>query len=135
MKLICTALLLTLIASPVYAQDQVSGIAERVKAYQDTYNRGDMDSFGQLFAEDAKAYPPGSDVVEGRDAIVKLWQSYQKDFTDMKLQSVESRQLGEMAYEIGRFTGKYQGKPDEGKYMTIWKNDNGTWRVYRDFWN
>lgn len=24
---------------------------------------------------------------------------------------------------------------DKGKYISVWKRDNGSWKIYRDIWN
>jgi ketosteroid isomerase-like protein len=24
---------------------------------------------------------------------------------------------------------------DKGKYVAVWKKENGTWKMYRDIWN
>ena len=43
--------------------------------------------------------------------------------------------------EVVSESGKYiisdsAGKTmDEGKYMVLWKQENGKWKMYRDIWN
>jgi ketosteroid isomerase-like protein len=44
---------------------------------------------------------------------------------------------GDMAYEVGKLTLKGEDGTvlDSGKYVVIWKRENGQWRLHRDIWN
>ena len=41
------------------------------------------------------------------------------------------------AVEIGQYTlGGADGTTiDQGKYLVVWKNDGGNWKLHRDIWN
>jgi len=41
----------------------------------DFFNKGDFAGVASLYTEDATAFPPGSGMVRGRDAIEALWKS------------------------------------------------------------
>lgn len=54
-----------------------------------------------------------------------------------KLESVEVESHGDTAIEVGRYTlDNGEGQMiDQGKYIVIWKQENGAWKLYRDIWN
>jgi ketosteroid isomerase-like protein len=43
---------------------------------------------------------------------------------------------GETAHEIGRYTLKTgTGEvADSGKYLVVWKQEGGAWKLHRDIW-
>jgi ketosteroid isomerase-like protein len=55
----------------------------------------------------------------------------------VKLETVEVAGDGNTAYEVGQFT--LQGAEgqvfDAGKYVVIWKQEAGQWKIHRDIWN
>jgi ketosteroid isomerase-like protein len=44
---------------------------------------------------------------------------------------------GETAYEVGKYalTGEGGKVLDNGKYIVVWKREQGKWRLHRDIWN
>ena len=42
-----------------------------------------------------------------------------------------------MFSEVGKYElmGDKDMSMDKGKFIVIWKNDNGKWKMYRDVWN
>lgn len=91
-----------------------------------------------IFTADAHAYPPGADVVTGRKAIAAVneeWVNYGiSEFTETTI-----RFYGDEIYLIdeGVYTLRY-GKDnilDQGKYINIWKQENGEWKICSNIWN
>src|SRR5262245_25548320 len=134
MKLICASLLATLIAWPVYAQDVKSQIDMQNEAFDKAYAAHDFKTLAEFYEEDAVVYPQGADIIKGRDGIRKLWESYEKDMTAVDYQTIEVLDAGNFAIQFGKYDSTYQGKPDRGRYMTVWKKDGDTWRIVRDSW-
>jgi ketosteroid isomerase-like protein len=134
MKLIYALFLAVLFASPVYAGDVKSEIAPQAEAFAKAYNTHDFKALGQLYTEDAVIYAQGVDTTKGREAIQKLWASFEKDMTDMKLDTLEVVDAGDHAIEYGKFSSTYKGKPDQGTFITVWKKNDGTWKIVRDSW-
>jgi Ketosteroid isomerase homolog len=134
MKVIYACLLAMLIASPVYGQDVKSEIDKQNEAFDKAYASHDFKTLGQFYEEDAVVYPQGSDIIKGREGIQKLWESYEKDMTAVDYQTIEVIDAGDYAIQFGKYDATYQGKPDQGRYMTVWKKDGDTWRIVRDSW-
>ena len=124
---------LSVIASPVHA-DVKTEIVEQNTAFDKAYASHDFNALGKMYMEDAVVYPQGSDIIKGRAGIQKLWQSYEKDMTAVHYETIEVIDAGHYAIQFGKYDATFQGKPDQGRYMTVWKKDKGTWKIIRDSW-
>jgi uncharacterized protein (TIGR02246 family) len=134
MKYIIAILLSLMSASSAYAQDVKSEIIAQNTAFDQAYAHHDFKALADLYMEDAVVYPQGSDIIKGREGIRKLWASYEKDMTAVHYETIEVIDAGEYAIQFGKYDATYQGKPDHGRYVTVWKKDNGTWKIIRDSW-
>jgi ketosteroid isomerase-like protein len=57
--------------------------------------------------------------------------------TAAKLETVEVEGYGNTANEVGTYTLQGAGSQvlDTGKYVVIWKQETGQWKLHRDIWN
>jgi uncharacterized protein (TIGR02246 family) len=100
--------------------------------------RGDAAGIAALYTEDAQVLPPNSDVMSGKAAIQAFWQSViDMGVTGGSLESVEVEGSGSSASEVGRFTMEVAGGRvvDNGKYLVLWRQEGGQWKLHRDIWN
>tara|TARA_B100000959_G_scaffold285684_1_gene361281 strand:- start:4739 stop:4918 length:180 start_codon:yes stop_codon:yes gene_type:complete len=53
------------------------------------------------------------------------------------LETIEADGHGDKIIEVGKFTleGAEGQTIDHGKYIVIWKNEDGQWKVHRDIIN
>jgi ketosteroid isomerase-like protein len=58
--------------------DVKSEIARESEAFAKTYNAHDFKALGQFYAEDAVVYAQGVDITKGREAIQKLYASFER---------------------------------------------------------
>ncbi|HYQ89862.1 MAG TPA: DUF4440 domain-containing protein [Candidatus Binatia bacterium] len=100
--------------------------------------RRDVAALGQLYAADAQAYPPGLAIVAGRAAIQDMWKGLlSMPVGRLQLRTADVDGNGETAWETGRFTlvGSNGSTMDDGKYIVVWKHEEGGWKLYRDMWS
>lgn len=108
------------------------------KQFMDAFARKDAPSIGLLYTDDARAYPPGAPLVEGRPAIETMWTGVLAlPVSECRLETIELTGGGDWAWESGRFTlvGTDSQTVDTGKYVVVWKHDEAGWKLYRDIWN
>ena len=79
---------------------------------------------------------PASPSVRGRQALAELNQYYfDSGLAAIEVHTQEMYPVGDMVCELGTaeaFTGN--GKAlSFNRYMTLWKKEEGKWRVHRDF--
>ena len=101
-------------------------------------NRGDAAKMADVYTEKASLLPPNSDFVSGRSLIRGFWQGVlNMGIKGANLKTVELEEHGDSAYEVGKYAlldAKGQTL-DAGKYVVIWKREQGQWKWHRDIWN
>ncbi len=105
------------------------------------FQRGDAAGVAACYTADARLLPPNSAPMNGTAAITAFWQGAMAlGITAAKLETVELETRGDLAVEIGQYTLTIQPAPettvtDVGKYVVVWKNDGGAWKLHIDIWN
>ena len=101
------------------------------------FSSHDAQALADLYSPSGMVFPPGSDALQGREAILRFWQGVMNTgitAVDLETVSVEGDEV--TAIEIGRAV-LHAGETvaDRGKYLVVWKHESGAWRLYRDIWN
>jgi ketosteroid isomerase-like protein len=115
-----------------------STIAESNKAFSDAIVKGDSTTVANLYVSDANMLPPNMPKATTPDQIMQVAAAFAK--MGLKAFSIESTDVyggPDMVTEEGKYLiGDGSGKTlDEGKYIVLWKQENGKWKMYRDIWN
>jgi ketosteroid isomerase-like protein len=123
-------------------QGNSTGIHEAIAAadqkFTETFNGGDAAGLVHLYTENGQLLPPGSDLVTGAVAIQAFWQgAMDMGIKNARLETVEAEGHGDTAIEIGKYllSGETGNVMDRGKYVVIWKQVGGQWKLHRDIWN
>ena len=97
-------------------------------------NEFDPVAFGNLITEDARLLAPNIPAIEGREAIVGYYDGVVDE--KIKYEAVPLRSV--LVGNAGITEGEYHVKNlntdsyvESGKYMTVWVNQAGQWRVAR----
>lgn len=136
--LIVPLLLLTVAAQAADVRAEINAANQKFGA---AYAKGDAAAIGRLYTPHATVFPPGADMVSGRDGIQKVWAGAMHSGLKITgLQTLSVEQYGSAAREIGRFTAEapnaqQQMAKIDGKYVVVWKRLNGTWMLDTDIWN
>ena len=87
-----------------------------------------------LYTVDAKFYPPNGRMVEGTEGVTKAFEGLIGAGFVIEPEAHEVEVFGDHAYEygIGTVKNKRGEKIREERYVCIWKNVDGTWKIYRD---
>jgi uncharacterized protein (TIGR02246 family) len=115
-----------------------SSIEAQNQKFSATFQKGDAAAVAALYSPDGETFPPNADVVSGRDAIQKMWQSViDSGVASVKLTTRDAESAGDWAWESGTYelAGKDGASIDRGKYVVVWKRLQGEWHLHRDIWN
>ena len=122
--------------------DRSSGIMEAITAIDEKftgyYNGGNTAGMAELYTENGQLLPPGGDIISGREAIQIFWQGVKEmGIKTVRLDTVEAEGFGDTAVEIGKYilSGDTGNIIDRGKYLVVWKQVGGQWKLHRDIWN
>ena len=116
--------------------DDFKAIAAVYDEWKSAVSRRDARAFSLLYTADGMVVTPASPSVRGRQALEELNQYY-FDFgvASIEVHTQEMYPVGDMICELGTaeaFTAS--GKAlSFNRYMTLWKKEEGKWRVHRDF--
>jgi uncharacterized protein (TIGR02246 family) len=105
--------------------------------FVNAFKRGDATALAGLYTSGAHLLPANSDFVRGTAAIRAFWQSVlDMGLKGATLETIEVEGHGDTAVEMGRYRLLAAGDAvaDQGKYIVVWKNDNGAWKLHRDIW-
>ncbi len=113
-----------------------SQIESANKAFTAAFKRGDGAAMANLYTREGQLLPANSDVVRGTEAIREFWQRVVgMGLKDASLETIEVEAHGDTAIEVGRYRLLADaGVADQGKYLVVWKNEGGTWKLHRDIW-
>ena len=112
-------------------------VAAGNEAFMTAFAAGNAPGISALYTEEAQALPPNGDIAAGREAIQTMWQGFlDLGLTGVTIETVELASSGDIGYEVGQFTILAGDQVvDEGKYIVIWKLEEGQWKLHRDIWN
>jgi uncharacterized protein (TIGR02246 family) len=120
-------------------------IAAKDQAFADAMVAGDVATIAGFYADDAILLPPGGQRVDGAAAIQETMTGWIEEGgtpTSMTLTSDEITltAAGDYAHAIGTWTMSGPAPDgtewsDNGKFVALWKNVDGDWKMAADIWN
>lgn len=123
--------------SPASAQD----IQKTNRLFeQEVVARRNVDALDDVYTEDARILPPGTEMVSGRANIKNFWRSAMDSMgvKAVQLRTVDFEAAGDKGFEIGRARLELSAEgapPVEVKYVVLWKREGGEWKWHVDIWN
>ncbi len=114
-----------------------AGIEATNAQFMEAFSQGDAAAVVACYTEDAQFLPPNSEIVSGREAVQEAIQGLiDAGIKGLRLEATEVEGHGDTAHEVGKYTMAIDGETvDEGKYIVIWKNVDGQWKLHRDIFN
>ena len=119
-------------------EELTSAIAAANRNFMETFARADAEGMGRLYTNNGQLLPTNSDFVTGIEAVQAFWQGVMNmGIKTAELETVELEGYGNAAVEVGSYTLGGEGGQvlDKGKYVVIWKQEDGQWKLHRDIWN
>ena len=116
-------------------------IGEENAKFGEGFRQGDAAAIAGLYTEGAILLPPNLDTIKGKQGIEAFWSGgIQMGITEVVLTTVDLFSMGDQVCEIGKYKLTIQppgqnAMEDNGKYLVIWKQEVGTWKLHIDIWN
>lgn len=120
----------------------LAAVARIIKEKNDRFTAahitGDTTVLNDYYAPDARVLAPNTAPVEGRAAIARMNDEY-VSFGITEAEEATTRIYGNADFVVdeGNYRMRY-GKDstlESGKYLNVWKNADGEWRVYTNTWS
>ena len=128
--------LLAASCSSVDQQQEAATLMERDRAWASSARN--VDVFMTYFSTNPTIYPPGAPAVAGADAIRRMMSQMLAEpgrSISWIPVSASVSSSGDLGYTLGTYTSVASGSTERGKYVTIWRKRDGTWRVIEDIFN
>jgi len=100
--------------------------------------QGDGAALAGLYAKEGAVMPAGSEPIRTTEAIAKFWQNaLSSGVAAIELKTIEVYGQGATATEVGEYALRDKaGKLlDRGKYIVIWRKQDGQWKLLRDMFS
>ncbi|WP_179345495.1 YybH family protein [Winogradskyella ursingii] len=116
-------------------------INKNISAFSKAYMNGDIEALVNMYTKDGKIFPNNRDIISGQTDLKSYWNIPEgAKILHHKITPIEIKIENDIAYDYGYYEGKTQYKDKKesswkGKYIIIWKNINGEWKIYLDIWN
>ena len=113
-------------------------IEESNRRFTRAHVTGDKATIDNMVTRDAKCFPPNADAVIGRPAIEVLNAEYiSYGISEFTEESTDFFGSEEFLVDVGRYVLVYgpEKTRETGKYVNIWKQEDGDWKIYTNMWN
>jgi len=136
-KLIILMFVLWTVGCMQVPQTDLEGLKAMRDVWQSAFDAKDPAELAAIYAEDGALLPPNSEMMNGRAAIEAYWAEFQASGIGAEITDTEVYAHSDLGYTVGTFIATDAGGAtiDEGKYVVIWRNVDGTWQMHRDIWN
>ena len=107
-------------------------------AFEAAFARSDAAAIAALYTSNAVLLPTGMECISGSAGIQAFWQgAMEMGIKRVKLDSQDIEELTDTAIELGNYTlfGPNEQPLDKGKYIVVWKEHQGQWKLHQDIWN
>lgn len=113
-------------------------IQDNNDAFMKAHITKDTATLNNMFTKDAKAFPPNSEVITGRANIAAVnleWVNY--DIKEAREESTAVYGNEDYVIDEGTYYMSFGADSivDKGKYMNVWKQEDGKWKMFRNMWN
>lgn len=117
------------------ARTQIAALNDQ---FTQAHVRGDSTTIDSMFTADARSLPPGAEAAVGMAAIHALTVDYIKaGITDFREETVSIYGTAAYVVDEGTYVMTYGTPPitERGKYLNIWKQVDGGWKIQTNIWN
>lgn len=113
-------------------------IEENDRKFMELFKQGDCAGVAALYSSDPVMMPAGMDFVRGRENIQKAFEAFRAmGVAELVFQTLEVDHCGDRAIEMASFSMLGDGGQllDVGKFIVVWKHEQGEWKLHRDIFN
>jgi len=106
--------------------------------FGESFGKGDSTGFAALYTSDGCMSPQGMPKLCGTASIAAFFNGgVQSGFKKIALTTEEVMGGQDGVIETGKYDVQGEGgvSYEKGKYIVMWKEENGKWKMHRDLWN
>ncbi len=114
-----------------------ASITQSNQNFMKSFNAGDSAGVASCYTSDAKTMAAHMPSVKGRNNIIHFISESMKggskklNLSTLQISGDSSIVAEEGTYALSDSSGK---SIDKGKYIVLWKQESGNWKMFRDIW-
>lgn len=122
-------------------ESDIAEIKKNIDQFSKYVMASNYDGIANAYTEDGKIMPNGTPIISGREDIKQRWTLPEGvEISYHKILPEEIKVVNDHAYDYGYYEGTSTRKDGteiswKGKYVIVWKQVDGTWKIYLDIWN
>ncbi len=119
----------------------VTAIEDLYAIWMDAIRTRDLDGLLALYSDDAVYMPQGKPRSKGVQAIRMAWEGHfqRQDFRAQYVPTLHVARSEDLVYDIGSYLVSFTRNSEKievrGKYVVVWRNLNGSWKIAVDIDN
>lgn len=113
-------------------------IEQQNERFTKAHLTGDSAAIDAMFTPDASSFPPGANAAIGLPAIHALTMDYlEAGITEFREETTALYGNAEYVIDEGTYVMTYGPNhvTERGKYVNVWKQVNGSWKIRSNIWN
>lgn len=114
-----------------------ASILQSNRHFMKSFEAGDSVEVAESYTTDAGLMPPYHTIIIGRKNILHYFsEATEIGIANLSLKTVNVWGDSSILAEEGtyRILDKKKNQIDKGKYIVLWKQEAGNWKMYRDIW-
>jgi ketosteroid isomerase-like protein len=147
MKRVLTATLLTVSVcmsasacegkkEPEFGLSDQQAMRAATTTLETSFNAKDIEKILTLYTDNSVFMPPNKPLLRGRESLKQFYDGLLKSGSkDLKLTPTDVAGHGPLAYESGSYSMMNGEVHDRGKYLFIFRNMSGTWKIEYTSWS
>lgn len=115
-----------------------AAIAASNKNFGDSWATGDSAMFAGCYTSDAVVSAPNMPALTGTASVTAFFnEGYKWGIRNIAIKTSEVFGGKDCVVETGTYELIMENNvsADKGKYIVMWKEENGKWKMHRDVWN
>ena len=113
-----------------------ASIKQSNQLFMKSFERGDSTEVSNCFATEAKLMVADMPAVEGDNIKHFIAMAMNKGIKNFELETIKIWGDSSILAEEGSYKmlGSDDNQLDRGKYIVLWKQEAGNWKMFRDIW-
>ena len=105
--------------------------------FTEEVKKGDSVALASHYSSDAEMLFANSEPIKGKDILSAWGGMIRMGIKDFTFATTDITVSGDLLVETGTYEMKAEDKTlfDKGKYVVVWKQQNGEWKLFRDIGN
>ena len=123
-------------AQQEFSTTDAEAIRAATTALETAFNAKDVDKILSLYTDNSVFMPPNKPLLRGREPLKGFYSGMlNSGAQDLKLTTEDVAGHGPIAYESGAYSMSTGTARDRGKFLFIFRNMSGNWRIEYTSWS